>query len=143
MAESRTSVNERDIFLEAPPRPAYGKKTLVAGASVILLLLWSFQGAKIRPGELIEGIPQIVTTLGRMLPPDFDKIVEQKNYYVPDELTLTELFLPWPLANDREQARERWWNNTFPQTVIGARLEAHHQGFAGRVVGLVAAGAVG
>lgn len=139
MAQSRNSVNEPDIFLEAPARPGYGKKTFAAAAIAILVLLWSFQGAKIRPGELIEGIPQIFATLGRMLPPDFNKIVGEKNYYFPEELTLKELLLPWPLANDQQQARQRWWNNTFPQTVIGATLETVQMAFAGTFLALIAA----
>jgi len=86
-------------------------------------LAWSFTGAKIRPAELIEGIPQIFLTLGRMLPPDFHKITDAKNYYLPPGLSVTELILPLPLGADRERARRRWWDNTFPQTVIGATLE--------------------
>src|SRR5881628_1158234 len=85
--------------------------------------MWSFQGAKIRPGELLEGIPQIFLTLGRMLPPDFSKITESKNYFVPDNITPTELLLPLPLGESAKQARQRWWNNTFPQTVAGAALD--------------------
>ena len=139
MAKSRDSAEERDIFLEAPPRPRYGRKSLVAMVIATAALLWSFQGAKIRPGELIEGIPQIFITLGRMLPPDFTKLIGQKNYYLPEELTWTELLLPLPLGNDRTQVRERWWNNTFPQTVIGATLETVQMAFAGTFLALFAA----
>ena len=122
VAESRNSADERDIFIEAPPRPGFGRKSLVAIAIAVLVLLWSFQGAKIRPGELIEGIPQIFATLGRMLPPDFTKITDPKNYFLPEDLTLTELLLPLPIGDEQTQMRQRWWNNTFPQTVIGATL---------------------
>ncbi|MGH7855643.1 MAG: phosphonate ABC transporter, permease protein PhnE [Candidatus Binatia bacterium] len=139
LAELRNSADERDIFLEAPPRPGYGRKSLPAIAISILVLLWSFQGAKIRPGELIEGIPQIFVTLGRMLPPDFNKVIEQKNYFLPEEITWTELLLPLPLGNEQGQARQRWWNNTFPQTVIGATLETVQMAFAGTFLALLAA----
>src|SRR5688572_21847560 len=105
----------------------------------LLVLVWSFQGAKIRPGELIEGIPQIFETLGRMLPPDFNKVIDQKNYFRPEELTWTELLLPLPLANEQTQMRQRWWNNTFPQTVIGATLETVQMAFAGTFLALLAA----
>ena len=52
-----------------------------------------------------------------MLPPDFHKITDAKNYYLPQDLSVTELILPLPLGDDRERARRRWWDNTFPQTV--------------------------
>jgi phosphonate transport system permease protein len=139
LKQSRNDSAERDIFLEAPPRPRYGARSLIAAAIAILILAWSFQGAKIRPRELIEGIPQVFGTLGRMLPPDFTKIVDAKNYFLPEELTFTELLLPLPLENEQSQARARWWNNTFPQTVIGATLETVQMAFAGTFLALLAA----
>jgi phosphonate transport system permease protein len=139
VAQPGTKMDERDILLEAPSRPRRSRKvfaTLVIGLAV---LFWSFQGAKIRPGELIEGIPQIFTTLGRMLPPDFNKVIDPQNYYVPEELSLAELLLPVALRADEVRARERWWNNTFPQTVIGATLETVQMAFAGTFLALLAA----
>jgi len=105
--------------------------------------MWSFQGAKIRPGELLEGIPQIFLTLGRMLPPDFSKITESKNYFVPENITPTELLLPLPLGESAKQARQRWWNNTFPQTVAGATLETVQMALAGTFLALVVAFPIG
>ena len=80
---------EQNIFFEAPPAPRRGKKFFVALTIAVVLLAWSFHGAKIRPGELIEGIPQIGQTLARMLPPDFSKITEAKNYFFPENLSWT------------------------------------------------------
>ena len=74
-----------------------------------------------------------------MLPPDFNKVIDQKNYFRPEELTWTELLLPLPLANEQTQMRQRWWNNTFPQTVIGATLETVQMAFAGTFLALLAA----
>ncbi|HKY07479.1 MAG TPA: phosphonate ABC transporter, permease protein PhnE [Candidatus Binatia bacterium] len=130
---------EDDVLDEAPPAPARGARFYVLICTAFAILVWSFAGAKIRPGELIDGIPQIVVTLRRMLPPDFNKIVEEKNYYLPEELTLAELLLPWPLAEGQAQARQRWWSNTFPQTVIGATLETVQMAFAGTFLALLAA----
>jgi len=133
------NTDTQDIFSEAPPAPRHGKKFFMALGIGLLLLVWSFQGAKLRPGELLEGIPQIFSTLGRMLPPDFAKITEAKNYFFPDNLSLTELLVPLPLAEAEGRARQRWWDNTFPQTVLGATLETVQMALAGTFLALVAA----
>jgi len=129
---------EQDIFSAAPPPKRKARSWLLIVVS-LLLLAWSFTGAKIRPAELIEGIPQIFLTLGRMLPPDFHKITDAKNYYLPPDLSVTELILPLPLGADRERARQRWWDNTFPQTVVGATLETVQMALAGTFVALLVA----
>ena len=135
----KLKTDAQDIFSEAPPAPRHGKKFFVALGTGLLLLVWSFQGAKLRPGELLEGIPQIFSTLARMLPPDFAKITEAKNYFFPENLSLTELLLPLPLAEVEGRARQRWWDNTFPQTVLGATLETVQMALAGTFLALVAA----
>ena len=139
MAEAGKKTDERDILTEAPAAPRYGKKSIAAAAIGVVILLWSFQGAKIRPGELIAGIPQIFATLGRMLPPDFTKVTDPANYYFPAELSLPELLLPLPIGAEQVRTRERWWNNTFPQTVIGATLETVQMALAGTFLALLAA----
>ncbi len=136
---AKLNTDTQDIFSEAPPAPRHGKKFFVALGIGLLLLFWSFQGAKLRPGELLEGIPQIFSTLARMLPPDFAKITEAKNYFFPENLSLTELLLPLPLAEAEGRARQRWWDNTFPQTVLGATLETVQMALAGTFLALVAA----
>lgn len=139
MAEAGNQPEGRDIFAEARPRPRYGMKTVAAMAIGVIVLLWSFQGAKIRPGELIEGIPQIFTTLSRMLPADFSRIIDPDTYFFPQDLSMPELLLPLPLDDARGRTRERWWNNTFPQTVIGATLETVQMALAGTFLALLAA----
>lgn len=138
MAQSRESL-EQNIFLEAPPAPRHGKKFFVALIIGAVLLAWSFHGAKIRPGELVEGVPQIGHTLARMLPPDFAKITEAKYYYFPDNLSWSELLLPAPLGEADARARQRWWGNTFPQTVMGATLETIQMALAGTFLALLVA----
>lgn len=139
LADTEKKSGERDIFIEAPVRPRHGKKSFAAVAIGVVMLLWSFQGAKIRPGELIEGVPQIFTTLGRMLPPDFTKVTDPGNYFFPEELSLPELLLPLSVGDEQARTRERWWNNTFPQTVIGATLETVQMALAGTFLALLAA----
>ena len=130
---------EAEFLPNVPERPRHGKGTIAAIGFAVVALLWSFQGAKIRPAELVEGIPQVFHTLGRMLPPDFGKITTPENYFFPEELSLAELFLPLPLQPDEARARQRWWNNTFPQTVIGATLETVQMALAGTFLALIAA----
>ncbi|HVO92682.1 MAG TPA: phosphonate ABC transporter, permease protein PhnE [Terriglobales bacterium] len=127
------------FFNKAPTAPKTGAGFFIKIVVAILVLAWAFQGAKIRPGELIEGIPQIFQTLGRMLPPDFTKITNARNYFVPGDLSLGELLLPMPFDETHAQERRRWWNNTFPQTVVGATLETVQMALAGTFLALLAA----
>ena len=143
MAERTFGAEMKDIFAEAPAAPRHGKKFFIAIIASLFLLAWSFQGAKVRPGELIEGIPQIFLMLGRMLPPDFSKITESKNYFLPENMTPSELLLPLPLGESAKQARQRWWNNTFPQTVAGATLETVQMALAGTFLAFVVAFPIG
>ncbi|MDP9129483.1 MAG: phosphonate ABC transporter, permease protein PhnE [Candidatus Binatota bacterium] len=128
-----------DILAEAPVRPKRGGRFFVFLGILLMVLAWSFHGAKIRPGELIEGIPQIGQTLARMLPPDFSKITDAKHYYFPEQLSLSDLLLPAPLGEAETRARQRWWDNTFPQTVMGATLETIQMALAGTFLALTVA----
>ncbi len=139
MAQSNVRLNGHDVLFDAPPRPKRGKSLFLAVALGALILGWSFHGAKIRPGELFDGIPQVFVTLSRMLPPDFSKFADPKNYFLPEHLSFTELLLPIPLDDDRARMRQRWWDNTFPQTVIGATLETLQMALAGTFLALLVA----
>src|SRR5215467_1871992 len=130
---------ERDIFLEAPPAPRRGARFFVILGVAVLIMAWSFQGSKLRPGELIQGIPQIAITVGRMLPPDFSKVTDAKSYFFPANLSLAELLLPLPLGESQERIKQRWWDNTFPQTIVGATLETVQMALAGTFLALVVA----
>src|SRR3972149_1970721 len=100
-AEARKKQAEKDIWAEAPPAPRRGAKFFVLIGVFLLILAWSVQGATIRLGGLFEGIPQIGITIARMLPPDFSKVTDSKNYYLPEGFSLAELLLPLPLAPRR------------------------------------------
>ena len=134
---------ETDIFREAPPAPKRGGRFFVFLGLFVLILAWSFQGAKIRPGELIQGIPQIAVTLERMLPPDFSKVTNGQSYFFPRGLSPTELLLPLPLAEPQRRIKQRWWDNTFPQTIVGATLETVQMALAGTFLALLVAFPVG
>ncbi|HET8564697.1 MAG TPA: phosphonate ABC transporter, permease protein PhnE [Candidatus Binatia bacterium] len=143
MAQQTKHVATVDIFAEAPVAPKRGARFLLFTIIFLLILAWSFRGAKIRPGELIQGIPQIGITLGRMLPPDFSKVTDLRNYFVPEGFSLAELFLPLPLSDSQARVKQRWWDNTFPQTVVGATLETVQMAFAGTFLALLIAFPVG
>jgi phosphonate transport system permease protein len=138
MASPPESVGQ-NIFLEAPAPPRRGKKFFVGLIIGAVLLAWSFHGAKLRPGELVQGIPQIGQTLARMLPPDFAKITQAKHYYFPENLSWRELLLPVSLSEPDARAKQRWWDNTFPQTVLGATLETIQMALAGTFLALLVA----
>jgi phosphonate transport system permease protein len=135
--------NLPDILLEAPTPPRRSSSFYASLVLAVLVLGWSIHGAKIRPGELLDGIPQIFLTLGRMFPPDFSKITESKNYFLPDTLSWRDLLVPLPLADEQARTRQRWWDNTFPQTVIGATLETVQMALAGTFLALLVAFPVG
>jgi len=131
--------NEADILFEAPPAPKRGMRSLVAGVLFVIVMAWAFQGAKIRPGELVAGIPQIAETLRRMLPPDFSKLTNAQNYFLPPGLSVAELLLPVPTTETQARSKQLWWNNTFPQTVAGATLETVQMALAGTFIALMVA----
>jgi phosphonate transport system permease protein len=134
---------ETDIFLEAPPAPKRGARFFFWLVILSLLLVWSFRGAKLRPRELVEGIPPIFTTVGRMLPPDFSKVSNPRSYFLPPELSLTRLLLPLPLSEEEQRIKRRWWDNTFPQTILGATIETVQMALAGTFLALLVAFPVG
>lgn len=131
--------SETDIFSEAPPEPVRGPRFFLWLAVLLFLLVWSFQGAKIRPGELVRGIPQIFDTVRRMLPPDFSKVTDARSYFFPEGLTLSKLLLPLPLSAEEQRIKRRWWDSTFPQTIVGATLETIQMALAGTFLALLIA----
>ncbi len=137
--QTRAQGSERDIFLEAPPQPSRGSGYYVRLICLLVVLWWAFEGANFRPAELVQGIPQIAVTLGRMLPPDFSKVMDSASYYFPENISAPKLLLPLPLSAERSVAKKRWWNNTFPQTIVGATLETIQMALAGTFLALFVA----
>ena len=125
------SLSELADNLSALPKPGKRQRFVVSFVLFIVILAWSFQGAKIRPGELLAGIPEIGETIRRMMPPDFSKVTSSASYYFPSALTTTQLLLPTPLSESQARIKQRWWDNTFPQTIVGATLETVQMAFAG------------
>ena len=134
---------DQDLFRNAPPQPKKKARFFLLLAVFFLVLWWSFQGAKIRPGELVEGIPQIFVTLGRMLPPDFSRVTDAKSYFFPESLSITKLLLPFPVTEEQARIKQRWWDNTFPQTIVGATVETVQMALAGTFLALLVAFPIG
>ncbi len=55
------------------------------------------------------------------------------------ELSWRELLLPVPLSEATARIKQRWWNNIFPQTVVGATLETVQMALAGTFTALIVA----
>jgi phosphonate transport system permease protein len=143
LAQQYEAKKEMDIFDEAPPAPKKGIRFNIFLAALLLVLWWAFQGAKIRPGELVQGIPQIFVTVGRMLPPDFSKVTDARSYFFPEEISLTALLFPLPVSEEQARIKRRWWGNTFPQTVVGATVETIQMAFAGTFLAFLVAFPIG
>lgn len=135
--------SEPDLLGEVPQPPRRRLRSALFLLLLLFVLGWALEGAKLRPGELFYGIPEIAMTIGRMLPPDFTKVTDSKSYYFPESLSPSELFLPLPVPQDKARLRQRWWDNTFPQTVVGATIETIQMALAGTFLALVVAFPVG
>jgi phosphonate transport system permease protein len=142
-SEEKKDRLEGDIFREAPPAPKKRARLFLLLVCSLLVLWWSFEGAKIKPAELLEGIPQIAVTLARMLPPDFTKVTDARSYFLPEGMSITTLLLPVPVSGDQARIKQRWWNNTFPQTIVGATIETIQMALAGTFLALVVAFPIG
>ena len=137
--ETNFKAGDPDILDEAPPAPKKGPRFFFLLVLLALLLVWSFEGARVKPAELVRGIPEIMTTLGRMLPPDFSKVTDPKGYFFPEQMPLATLLLPVPASPEERRIKERWWENTFPQTIVGATIETVQMALAGTFLAFMAA----
>jgi phosphonate transport system permease protein len=127
----------------APPEPQKGVTTLIVLFGLVLVLWWAFHGARFRPRELIQGVPNIISTVARMMPPDFSKVTDPRAYSFPEGIPLERVLLPLPSLEDERRERRRWWEHTFPQTVVGATLETIQMALAGTFLAIAVAFPIG
>jgi phosphonate transport system permease protein len=142
MFKSELSTEERVHTVppaKAPVPPKRGFKGVFVGLVLLLLLGWSFMGVQVNMVDLVKGAPQMMDTLSRMVPPDVSRVTDPTVYDKPAELTLKELLLPVPLDPEKSQIRTQWWNNTFPQTVVGATVQTIQMALAGTFLSLLVA----
>lgn len=122
---------------QAPKPPRKGPGFFVGLCLVALVLVWAFDGSNFRIDELIKESPKIVNTVARMLPPDITRVQEIKSYSLPSSVSVSELLLPLPLDADKAKTKRRWWNNTFPNTIVGATIQTIQMALAGTVLALL------
>ncbi len=115
--------------MPAPPKRSY--KAWAIGLALLAVLYWAFAGAQFNLKELVVGSPKMVDWLRESLPPDLTTITDPTRYSVPEELNVGQLLNPMPLSAELNEIRERWWNNTFPQTVVGATIQTIQMALAG------------
>lgn len=60
-------------------------------------------------------------------------------YNRPDNLSWKELVLPLGLTAEQDNSRRKWFNNVFPNTIIGATIQTIQIALTGTVVALVVA----
>jgi len=137
----RTGELREHVLKQAPPRPKRGSRLFICLLLGALVVLWAFNGANFRIQDLLQESPKILQTVARMLPPDFTRVQTIESYSLPSELSAREVFLPLPLAGETDAERERktqlkrrWWNNTFPNTIVGATIQTIQMALAGTVL---------
>ncbi len=98
---------------------------------LVLALAWAFLGTGFRPSELVAGIPQMGEMVAKSWPPDASLLFDPGTYNFPEELTTAQTLLPLPLDAEKAEIRERWWANTWPQTVLGGTVQTIQMALAG------------
>ncbi len=135
-SKSRTEELKESAYSKSPPPKKNLLKIIINFVIVLIVLGWAFNGANFNIRELIEGRKPLVSTLGRMMPPDFKKIVDPNHYNKPDDLNVPQLFLPIPLEKVQAKHKETWWNNQFPQTILGSMIQTIQMAMAGTTIAL-------
>lgn len=126
------SQNVTEISLATLPRPPRtGWRIWAIGLALVLALAWAFVGTSFRPQELIQGLPQMGDMIAKSWPPDMSLLFDGKTYNIPEELTAFETVVPVPLDAEKAEIRERWWSNTWPQTVLGGTVQTIQMALAG------------
>jgi phosphonate transport system permease protein len=137
MSKSKTEELKEEAYSKAPPPPSKLGIKLLNLFIASIILLWAFNGAKFDFKELVNGWSPLVSTIKRMLPPDFHKMTSAEHYSLPKDLSIYELILPIPLDENKEKQKRTWWNNQFPQTIVGATIQTIQMALAGTFIALL------
>jgi phosphonate transport system permease protein len=127
------------ILRLAPTPPNHRTRWAISLIVALLVLVWAFGGARFRPLELWQGLGNIGEMIGRMIPPDFHQVSDVQAYGFPPELGAAKTLLPLPVSPDLAELRQRWWDNTFPQTIVGATVQTIQIALAGTSLALALA----
>lgn len=117
-----------------PKAPRQGLKRWAIAIILFLVLGWSFSGVQFDFKELVNGAPQMADMFQRSVPPDVSTLTDPERYSFPEELTFKQLLLPVPLEGELAEAKDRWWRNTFPNTVLGATIQTIQMAVAGTFI---------
>lgn len=136
--ENHLRVPQAPHEAKAPPRPPrQGWKGWAIAVLLFMILGWSFSGVQFDFKELVQGAPQMADMLQRSIPPDVSTLTDPDVYAVPEELDPKQLLLPLPLEAELAELKERWWRNTFPNTVLGATLQTIQMAVAGTFIAIL------
>ncbi|MFN8576245.1 MAG: phosphonate ABC transporter, permease protein PhnE [Candidatus Sericytochromatia bacterium] len=135
-SKSRTEELKESAYQKAPPPKKNTFKTIINFVILIVVLGWAFNGAKFDVKELVNGYKPLIGTVGRMFPPDFHKIGDPQHYSKPEDISVSELILPVPLEADKAKHKNAWWNNQFPQTIVGSMIQTIQMALAGTTIAL-------
>jgi phosphonate transport system permease protein len=135
--KSKTDELKESAYQKAPPPKRNTLKGVIILALALLVLGWAFNGAKFNISELISGTGPLINIIQRMMPPDFHKMADPEHYSTPKDLNISELLLPIPLDKERAKTKRKWWENQFPQTIIGATIQTIQMALAGTFIALL------
>jgi phosphonate transport system permease protein len=119
------------VIANLPQAPRTGWRAWAIAVALVLALAWAFVGTNFRPSELVAGLPQMGEMVAKSWPPDMSLLFSKETYSFPEDLTVTETLLPVPLDAEKAESRERWWSNTWPQTVLGGTVQTIQMALAG------------
>ncbi len=136
-SKSKTEELKDEAYLKAPPPKKPWSKIIFQAILILLVLGWAFNGSKFNIPELISGAGPLANIIGRMNPPDFHKMGDPEHYSIPEGLTSLDLVLPIPLSEEKSKQKNKWWNNQFPQTIIGATIQTIQMALAGTFIALI------
>lgn len=131
MSTSTEPIVKPQVPSRTPARPRRSYKTWAIALGMLAVLYWAFAGSQFNLQELVMGSPKMVDWLRESLPPDLTTITDPQRYSVPTELDVKQLLSPLSLGAELNEIRERWWTNTFPQTVVGATIQTIQMALAG------------
>ena len=142
MSKTQVKSDEQTLTVPSTTRPApprHGWRNALLAVALLLVGLWSFAGVQVNIKDLVQGAPQMADTLSRMVPPDISRVTDPAVYDVPEEITPTELLAPMPLDEEKTRIKTYWWNNSFPQTIVGATLQTIQMALAGTFLAVIVA----
>ncbi|MBU6427809.1 MAG: phosphonate ABC transporter, permease protein PhnE [Cyanobacteria bacterium REEB65] len=128
------STIEKTVEAALPKAPRHASKGWGLAALLTILLWWAFAGTQFDPVALIQGLPKMGDMANRAWPASYSLVVDPGAYELPQGLTVKQLVLPVPLSADKAQIKEAWWENTWPNTLIGGTTQTIQMAVAGTVL---------